>query len=70
MGIYIIQVVMILTVLINGIENGADKVAERFMLGTNLIRGTIIYAITAFTITLLFNIIAASIITGIAQPGM
>jgi len=69
-GIYIIQVVMILTVLINGIENGADKVAERFMLGTNLIRGTIIYAITAFTITLLFNIIAASIITGIAQPGM
>ncbi|MEK6837701.1 MAG: hypothetical protein AABX69_03555, partial [Nanoarchaeota archaeon] len=67
-GIYIVEVTLILTILINGIENGSDKVAERFMLGSNLIKGTIIYGIIAFAITMLFNIIAASIIGGIAQP--
>lgn len=67
-GLYIVEVTFILTILINGIENGSDKVAERFSLGSNLIRGTIIYAVVAFAITMLFNIIAASIIGGIAQP--
>jgi hypothetical protein len=67
-GLYIVEVTIILTLLINGIENGSDKIAERYLLGTNLIRGTIIYGVVAFAITMLFNIIAASIITGIAQP--
>ncbi|MBI2141497.1 hypothetical protein HYU16_03680 [Candidatus Woesearchaeota archaeon] len=69
-GLYIIEVTIILTILINGIENGSDKVAERFMLGSNLIKGTVIYGIVAFAITMLFNIIAASIIGGIAQPAV
>ncbi len=67
-GLYIVEVTIILTLLINGIENGSDKIAERYLLGTNLIRGTIIYGVVAFAITMLFNIIAASIISGIAQP--
>ncbi|MBI2176361.1 hypothetical protein HYU40_03365 [Candidatus Woesearchaeota archaeon] len=67
-GLYIVEVTIILTQLINGVENGSDKVAERYLLGTNLIRGTIIYGLVAFAITMLFNIIAASIIGGIAQP--
>lgn len=67
-GLYIIEVTIILTTLINGIENGSDKVSERYMLGTNLIRGTVIYGVVAFAITMLFNIIAASIISGIASP--
>ncbi len=67
-GLYIVEVTIILTMLINGIENGSDKIAERYNLGTNLIRGTIIYGLVAFTITMLFNIIAASIITGLATP--
>ena len=67
-GLYIVEVTIILTILINGIENGSDKVSERYVLGSNLIRGTIIYAVVAFTITMLFNIIAASIIGGIAGP--
>ncbi|MBI2144906.1 hypothetical protein HYU18_01145 [Candidatus Woesearchaeota archaeon] len=69
-ALYIIEVTIILTILINGIENGSDKVAERYILGTNLIRGTIIYGVVAFTITMLFNIIAATIIGGITQPGV
>jgi len=64
-GIYIIEVTLILTVLINGIENGADKVAERYQLSVNLFRGTIIYVLIAFTLTVMFNLIAASIIGGI-----
>ncbi len=67
-GLYIVEVTIILTVLINGIENGSDKVAEKFMLGSNLIKSTVIYGLVAVTITMLFNIIAAGIITGIGQP--
>ncbi len=69
-GIYIVEVTIILTILINGIENGSDKIAERFTLGSNLIRGIIIYGMVAFTITMLFNIIAASIIGGITAPAV
>lgn len=69
-GLYIIEMTLILTVLINGIENGADKVAERYLLGSNLLKGTIIYAFIAFALTVMFNLIAASIIGGMGTPGV
>ena len=60
-GIYVVQIVYLLTVLINGIENGADKLSERYLIGRNLIKTTISYVVTAFIIILLFNIIAGTI---------
>ena len=44
-GIYVVQIVFILTVLSNGIENGADKLQERFLLGANLLKSTLLYCI-------------------------
>ena len=61
-GIYVVQIVYILTVLSNGIQNGSDKLSERFNLGVNLIRSTILYTFIALVITVMFNMIAASIL--------
>lgn len=60
-GVYIVQIAFILTVLANGIENGADPLGERYELGKNLTRGTLMYCFIAATVMLLFNIFANSI---------
>ena len=51
-----------MTVLTNGIENGADKIGERYSLGRTLVNSTITYCVVAFLVTLSFNLIAGSII--------
>ncbi|VVB81186.1 Uncharacterised protein [uncultured archaeon] len=61
-GIYVFQIVYILTVLANGIENGADKLQERYLLGTNLLKSTIMYCLIAGAVMLIFNIIAMRIV--------
>jgi len=61
-GLYVFQIIFILTVLANGIENGADKLQERFNLGKNLIRSTVLYVIIAVFVTIVFNLIAARIV--------
>ena len=61
-GIYVVQIIYILTVLVNGIENGTDKLNERFLLGRNLIKGTMIYVMISLIITLLFNFIAGQVL--------
>lgn len=61
-GVYVFQIVFILTILLNGIENGSDKLQERYLLGRNLINSTILYCIIAGAVMLLFNIIASRIV--------
>ena len=65
-GIYVVQIVYILTILSNGIENGADKLSERYFLGQNLVRSTIMYCGVAAVIMILFNIIASQILSALA----
>ena len=67
-GTYIVQIIYILTVLSNGIENGADKLTEKYNLGNNMIRSVIMYCFIAMSVMLLFNIIAARILT-VSQVG-
>lgn len=66
-GLYVVQIVYLLTIMINGIENGADKLNERFLLGKNLIKTTITYVVISFVIILIFNIIAGTIMGGVAN---
>lgn len=61
-GIYVFQIVYILTIMTNGIENGADKLQERYLLGQNLIRSTILYCLIAGVVMLIFNLIASRIV--------
>ena len=60
-GIYVVQIIYILTILVNGIENGSDKLMEQYQIGQNVTRSTILFTIISLIVMLLFNIIAASI---------
>ena len=61
-GIYVVQIGYILTVLSNGIENGADKLGERYSLGKNLISSTALYCFIAAVVIILFNFFAGTIL--------
>jgi hypothetical protein len=63
-GVYIVQIVYILTILSNGIENGADKLGERYALGKNLINSTLLYCFLAGLVMILFNLFAVKITIG------
>ena len=68
-GIYVIQIIIILTILTNGIENGSDKLNERYLLGKNLIKGTILYCMLAIAISFAFNMVASSIMGSLSLGG-
>jgi hypothetical protein len=63
-GIYVIQITYILTVLVNGIENGSDSLREKHQLGLNLIRSTLLYCFISGAVMIAFNIIASNILIG------
>ncbi|MBW3017216.1 hypothetical protein KY316_02495 [Candidatus Woesearchaeota archaeon] len=71
-GIYVIEIIYILTVLGNTLENGADKLAERYQLGQNMTKGLFIYCAITFVTLLLFNLLAGIVIgrTGIGLGGI
>ncbi len=69
-GVYVVQIIYILTILSNGIENGSDKLNERYLLGTNMIKSTILYCFIALFVMLLFNFIAAEILGSTLSGGL
>ena len=64
-GIYVVEIVYILTVLGNGIEHGADKLNEEYALGKNLRRSIFLYIIVCLFVVLLFTALANSILSGL-----
>ncbi|GEM_PF-99544 len=68
-GIYVVQIIYIMTILVNGIRNGSDSLAERYMLGNNLISSTVLYFFIALVVMLIFNVIA-SVVTGSMGAGI
>ncbi len=65
-GIYVVQITYILTILSNGIENGSDKLNERYLIGKYLLSSTILYCMISLVVMLMFNYIAARIMPGLA----
>ncbi|MEM4239639.1 MAG: hypothetical protein QXM31_01085 [Candidatus Woesearchaeota archaeon] len=61
-GVYVFEIIYILTIMANGIENGADKLQERYSLGNNLIKSTILYCGLSFVMMIIFNLIAGKIV--------
>lgn len=61
-GVYVIQLVYILTIIASGIENGSDKLNEEFSLGKNMIKGTVMFCVISSAVMILFNLIAAQIL--------
>jgi len=64
-GIYVIETIYIMTILTNGIENGSDKLSERYNLGNNMIRSVILYSVLSLIVMVLFNLVAGAIMSGI-----
>ncbi|MCD4759980.1 hypothetical protein K8R33_03760 [archaeon] len=62
-GVYVIQIIYILSVLVNGIEFGVDKLNEQNSAGKNILKGTLIYLAIALIGILLFNYIASQVLT-------
>ena len=61
-GIYVVQITYILTIFANVIVNGSDKLGERYSLGKNLIRSTLLYCFISAAVMIMFNLIAGSIL--------
>ncbi len=66
-GLYVVEIIYILTILANGIENGNDNVNEQYTLGKNMMRSTIMYCFVATAVMLIFNFIANSILQATLQ---
>jgi len=61
-GIYVVEIIFILTILANGIENGEDKLNERYLLGINLIKSTSLYVFVSLFVMVAFNFISSKIL--------
>lgn len=60
-GIYLIEVVFILTILANGIDSGVDKLKEEDLLAKNLYKSTMFYVLLAGITMIVFNFLAVMI---------
>jgi len=69
-GVYVVQIVYILTIMINGIQNGVDKLNEQYLLGVNMIKSTVLYVLISFVIIIMFNFIAGNILATQGGPSL
>ncbi len=71
-GIYVVEIVYILTILTNGIENGADRLGEEYSIGSNMVSSTIIYCVISLIVIVMFNAIATVIMgsLSVGAPGV
>jgi len=60
-GLYVVEIVIILTILSNTIENGDDKLNESHAIGKNLKQSIILYCILAAVVMVVFNFIAGQV---------
>jgi hypothetical protein len=61
-GLYVVEIVYILSILTNGIENGTDKLNEEYTIGSSLTKSVILYSFISLVVMILFNVIASTII--------
>lgn len=60
-GIYLIEVIYIMSVLNNSIENGDDKIYEDYLIGNNLIKSMLLYAVIVVIMSFIFGTVSSSI---------
>ncbi len=64
-GIYVVEMIIVLSILANGIENGVDKLNEEHSIGKNLYRGTLLYLLIAGITIFAFNVLAVAVEVGV-----
>ena len=60
-GLFLVEIIIILTILVSGLEFGEDKLKERNGIGKNLFKGGLLYFIVAFITTIIFAGLAINI---------
>ncbi|MDP2909416.1 MAG: hypothetical protein Q8N77_06450, partial [Nanoarchaeota archaeon] len=60
-GIYVIEIVFMLTIFSNAIQNGMDKLSEKYQMGKNLFTSVTFYFIIALFVTIVFSVLAGTI---------
>jgi hypothetical protein len=63
-GLYVVQITLILAYLVNGIENGEDSLNREYEQGKGLYMAILLYCGLAFVVMLIFNLIAGTILQG------
>jgi len=64
-GIYIIQIIFILTGTLVTIDSGEDRLKRTYDLSKNLIRGSILYLVTALVSTVVLFALASVALRGL-----
>jgi hypothetical protein len=64
-GIYLIEIIFILTAALVVIDSGEDKLAQTNMAGNYLKKGILLFFITAFISTVVLSVLGASVLGGI-----
>ena len=57
-GLYVVEIVILLTILSNTIENGFDKLTEKSRLSKNLYSSVLLYVLIAFAVMVAFSFLA------------
>ena len=60
-GIYVIQLAIILTILSSGIEKGIDRLSEKNQIGKNVLISTLLYVIISLIGVVVFSLLASGI---------
>ena len=60
-GLYVVQIVYLLTKIVSGIENGSDRASENYQQGVNLAKSTMIYIAVATMAVVAFTFLAITI---------
>src|SRR3989344_7838846 len=61
-GFYLVEIVVILSLLSSRIENGYDKLNEQYEIGRNLFSSSVLYLILALIVTVIFTFLVSSIV--------
>ncbi|MBU5688477.1 MAG: hypothetical protein QW350_01600 [Candidatus Aenigmatarchaeota archaeon] len=59
-GTYTLETIIIMSVLLNGIENGFDKISRDYIISSNMIRALLVYFVVFVVSIFLFNTILSS----------
>jgi len=61
-GLYLVEIVIILTLLSTRIEHGLDSLQEQYSMSSNLFSSSILYFILAVIVTVVFTLLVSSIV--------
>ncbi len=60
-GLYVVEIIIILTILSTGIERGVDDTTAHYRISKNLLTGTTIYVLITFIGIIVFNLLANAV---------